>query len=55
MSGEYLNIDQLIEKLTEIRDTQKFQEDFPVYYGDSSGCDYYVTSVILKDGVVIIN
>ena len=55
MSAEYMNPNQLIERLIEFRDSGNFEEDFPVCYADSSGYDYYVKSVVLQDGSVILN
>ena len=55
MSAEYMNLNQLIEKLIEFRDTGKFEEDLPVYYSDSSGYDYYVKSVVLQDGSIVLD
>lgn len=55
MSADYMNLEQLIEELTRLKNTGKFEEDLPVFFADSSGYNYFVKSVVLQDGDVVIN
>ena len=55
MSAEYMNLNQLIERLIEFRDSGNFEEDLPVYYADSSGYDYYIKSVVLQNGSIVLD
>lgn len=54
MSDIYLNLDAVMDKLIELRNTGNYHENMPVYFEDSSGYNYEVTGVILEDGFVII-
>lgn len=54
MSANYLNLDQLIEKLVELKNTGLYNDDIPVYYSDSSGYDYYVKNVVVKEQSIVI-
>lgn len=54
MSADYLNIEQLIEKLQQLKEDNNFGEE-PVFFCDSSGYNYFVTGVIIDtDGTLVI-
>ena len=54
MSGDYFSLNELIERLESLKQNDDFNNQ-PVFVSVSDGCDYYIRSVKLKDGFVLID
>ena len=54
MSGDYLSLNQLIEKLEQMKKDEDFNNQ-PVFVSDSNGSDYNIFNVSIKDGCILID